>query len=524
MRAPGTTTLCWIATSAALAWAATSVALLLLHMARYGGILSGSDGPLAGSDQFLYMDFIRQSGSHLLIGEQFDLTIGHQVYLEPIYLLGGLLWRCGLSIAAAFWSLKLLAAPVLALGICAVVARSVVRPGERLVAVGLALFYMSPLVPVLRWSGAVTGVDAFRMILPAGESMPAWELWGYLHAAVAMGALAFALMGIVSLADGARSRRLIAGTAGCAGLAAWLHPWSGAIFILVTAAILLRAPSRRLLTALMAPLAAVAAPLAYLAILPHVDAGWQTLSRQNGASLAFVPVWMLVVVLLPLAAPAAWGWRAFAAGSLRTVLIAWPLAALAVYVVSPQFRYHALQGISIPLAVLAVAGWRELRLPRLGVLAALAAIIAGPAYEVSTLRDSLRAGISPYSFTPDDRHALAYLDQLRTPGGVLSRYYLGMTVPAYTGRRTWIGETTWTPSFAVRRAEAEAAFDGGLSAAQTLRFVRAVAPSYVLRDCGASRSLDQVLTQLPASIHRFGCAAVFVLPTAAARSAGSAAR
>ncbi len=457
----------------ALAWAFTSVAILAVR----GGVLSGSDGPLAGSDQFLYMDYIRQSGAHLLIGEHFDLTIGHAVYLEPLYLIGGLLWRAGLSVAAAFWALKLLAAPVLALGVCALVVRCIAGSGARLAAILLALFYFSPLVPLLRWTGAVTGLDAFRLDLPSGESMPAWELWGYPHAAVAIGLLALALTGAVLLIGGSRSRRLIAGVTLCAGFAAWIHPWSGAIFLLVVGTLCIRAPAR----ALIPPALAVLAALAYLAILPRVDAGWHTLSGQNGVAIG--PLWMFLAALLPLAVPAVWGVRAIPRGTIRTLLVAWPLASLAVFLVSPQFRYHALQGITLPLAVLAVAGCAQVPRARLlGIVALVAAVVAGPAFELTTLRDSLHSGFAPYAFKPDERRALAYLDHVPTPGGVLSRYYLGMAIPAYTGRRTWMGETTWTPDFVKRRAEAELAFDGRASIVSLVSTLR---PRFVLSDCGA---------------------------------------
>src|SRR5437588_12175516 len=107
----------------ALLWAAVPVAVLLIHVLRLGGVLSGSDGPLAGADQMLYMDEIRQSGAHGLIADHFDLATGHAVYLNPLYLLGGLIWRAGAPVQVAFWALKLIAAPVLALGVVGFLSR-----------------------------------------------------------------------------------------------------------------------------------------------------------------------------------------------------------------------------------------------------------------------------------------------------------------------------------------------------------------------------------------------------------------
>jgi hypothetical protein len=369
---------------------------------------------------------------------------------------------------------------------------------------------MSPIVPLLAWTGAVGGMRRFELDLPAGETMPAWQLWGYPHAAIAMGLLALALAGAISLAEGARSRTRIAGVAFAAGMAAWLHPWQGAIFLAVIGALLLQARSRETLATFAAPVLAVLAPIAYLAILPHADAGWRVLSMQNTAGR--VPIWMLLAALGPLVVAALWGARALSRGPLATVLVTWPLAAIAVYLVSHQFRYHALQGLSIPLAAMAVAGWRASpRAAWVGAFAVGAAVAAGVAYEATTLRDSVRAHVAPYMLTAGERQALTFLDSTPQPGGVLARYYLGMTVPAYTGRRTWVGENTWTPDFARRAQAAEALFGGAFSAAKTQRFVRLIGARFVLVDCGAHAQFDRALGSLVASAHRFGCARVYVL-------------
>lgn len=38
-----------------LGWAFVPIALLVYHTLVHGGVLSGSDGPLAGADQLFYM-------------------------------------------------------------------------------------------------------------------------------------------------------------------------------------------------------------------------------------------------------------------------------------------------------------------------------------------------------------------------------------------------------------------------------------------------------------------------------------
>jgi hypothetical protein len=177
---------------------------------------------------------------------------------------------------------------------------------------------------------------------------------------------------------------------------------------------------------------------------------WRIDARQN--SVGHDPVWMIAVVLAPLLLVALAGIRRYPRGPLRTALVSWPVAGLLVYFASSQFAYHALQGISIPLAVLALAGWRgalgaraaaaarSRRLIATGAIAALAAFtIPGTLYELTSFRDSERSGAAPYWLTPGEHAALAYLQRDPTPGAVLSTQYLGMAVPAFTGRRTWVG-------------------------------------------------------------------------------------
>ena len=60
--------------------------------------------------------------------------------------------------------------------------------------------------------------------------------------------------------------------------------------------------------------------------------------------------------------------------------------------------------------------------------------VPGAIYELQTFHDSERTGAAPYWFTPGEHAALAYLDRLKAPGAVLARQYLGMAVPAFTGR------------------------------------------------------------------------------------------
>jgi hypothetical protein len=541
LRRPARSLLLPAAIAVALAWALVPMALLAYHTLRHGGVISGSTGPLAGADQLFYMDQIRQSAQHLLITDHFDLTLGHAVYLNPLYLLGGIVWLIGVPLQAAFWALSLVGAPLLAFGAVALAVRTLPSRRQRAAAVALGLFYMSPIAPLLGWTGAVGPVARYQLLLPAGESMPAWQLWGYPHSGVSVGLMALALIGAASAVRGASSPRLIGGVAVAGGLCAWLHPWQGGTLIAVLLVLILESRSRRVTTVLAIPLTATVAPLIYEFVLEHSDAAWRIDSAQN--TVVHVPWWAMLVVLGPIVAIALVGIRTVARGPLRTILITWPLAALAIYFGTSEFPYHALEGISLPLAVLAVAGWPRCygairsHVPSLqrgskaaatvgvalaSVLVALCTI-PGAAYEVTNFHDAERSGAAPYFLTPDDDDALSYLDHLKTPGGVLARDYIGMAVPAFTGRRTWVGEWTWTPDFDQRSALAEQLMSGRLPNAEARELVAGTGARFILSDCGAQAPLSRQLGSMVASTHRFGCAAVYELRDATAASSRASA-
>ena len=58
-----------------------------------------------------------------------------------------------------------------------------------------------------------------------------------------------------------------------------------------------------------------------------------------------------------------------------------------------------------------------------------------------------------------------------------------MAVPAWTGRRTWVGHHAWTPDYQRRREQADALFNGGLDPGQARSLVAAIGPAYLLADC-----------------------------------------
>jgi hypothetical protein len=513
----------WLTALIAVVWAAVPLIVLGLHVLRHGGVLTGADGALAGADQMLYMDEIRQSAQHVLITDHFDLAIGRPVFVDPLLLITGLVWLAGVSIAATFWLLQLLAAPVLAAGTFAFVARCLSSTRARVLALVLGLFYLSPLVPLLVWTGAVTPFQHFALIFPAGEAMPAWQLWGYPHAAVCMGLLAASLAGACAVADGSDGRRrLVVGVSAAALIVGWLHPWQGATLIAVLTALAVRSRSRAVAQRLLIPILAAAAPMLYEAILARTDAAWRIESASS--AVGHVPTWMLLVTVLPLGFVAMTGIRAVPR-PMRDALVAWPVAGLAIYFATSTFPYHALQGISIPLAVLAVAAFdrqadrmRRLRAVRwLGAGLATLCVAAGVSFEAVTFADSMRSSVASYWLGRGSRAALAYLDRSRERGGVFAAYHIGMAVPAFTGRRTWLGEWTWTPDFSRRQTLADELIGGRMAPVAARALVAAAGARFVLVECEPPHSLRSLLGPMVVSERRFGCASVYVLRTVRAR-------
>src|SRR5205085_8576071 len=170
-------------------------------------------------------------------------------------------------------------------------------------------------------------------------------------------------------------------------------------------------------------------PLVYYAILGKADINWKL--AQLASKHAF-PFWSIALAVLPLLLGAIVAYRTrpttFVAAATRT----WPLAAFGLYLLSGTSLgatpLHAFQGITVPLAVLAVEGlqllgWRRLPRPLL-IGAVLIALFTIPA----TLKElSLAHGLAAPShgnanfITRDERSALDYLAHDQQAGSVMTQ-------------------------------------------------------------------------------------------------------
>jgi hypothetical protein len=489
---------------------------------------TGTDGVFV-VDQMQYLAWIRDASHHVLISNLFMLAHSPADFFEPLFAISGGVAALG----AAPWVVLLLWQPVAVLAVFfatrAYVHRALDGAAARGTALVLALFFIG--------SGAViaeklvhTGVAArLQWSAITNDLWLGFWSWGYPFGLVALAAMMAAIL--------AYERDRAAGRAGwapplLAALASAVHPWQGGTLILVLigaeTVMWRRGESFRIRALLPVTVAATLPPL-YFSILNHTDPSWKL--AQSSARGSF-PLWMVALTLGPLLVPAALVYRVRAQTFLALVTRLWPAAALVLFLISETrlsaAPTHALLGITIPLAVLAVDGVRSVRwrgrLARHGTLAAVAAVVVAIvpaiAYELSAARRLVTpgplhgqaSGPGDANFIdPGERKALDYLADDPRSGGVLTRFYLGTVVPGITGRQTYVGNPYFSPDYLKRIATTDQLFLGKLSPKAARTLARNSGARFALADCQSPAVLVSELSPISSSVHRFGCATVLVL-------------
>jgi hypothetical protein len=240
-------------------------------------------------------------------------------------------------------------------------------------------------------------------------------------------------------------------------------------------------------------------------------------------------VWLVVKAFVLLVLPAALAYRVRAPSFLALTARVWLFAVVAIFALSEwqgSGSTHALLGATVPLGVLAVEGirtlsWRALArhlprpavsLPALAVVAIAVLTIPGTVYMLKYAHKAVRPRQGNANFiAPGESAALSYLAHDPQPGGVLTRFYLGMVVPAQTGRQAYTGNCYWSePNCRSRSVAAEELLAGDLSPAQAIGLVRRTGARFVLGDC---RSVDIAaeLEPITSAVERFRCATVYVI-------------
>ena len=500
-----------------VAFGAVSVWVLGLDLWQvfvHGRHWTGTDG-LFLTDQMQYLAWISDASHHLLVSDLFVLRSTPADYFQPLVVISGAIAALGVAPWVAF----ILWQPVAVLAafgaVRAYVRRSLAGRWERRAALALALFFGS-------W-----GV--------LGDLWLPFLSWGYPFALIAV----VAMLGALLLYDRARADLRVAwGPPLLGALTSSLHPWQGeeVILIVIGAEVLLRAggsePATRRLALPAATVIGTALPLAYLAILGRLDPAWR-LARD--ASHHTYSLTSIALALAPLLVVAAFAYRGRPRSFLALATRAWPLAAVAVYVLSESSLsatpLHAFTGITIPLAVLGVegvqrAGWG--RVPArfaLAVLAVAAATIPASEYELRVATYYAAPATGNASFVSRSMvRALDYLKGDPEPGGVLTRAYLGVIVPGATGRHTYVGGCQWSQPRCPRRVIGARALLGDAMRPRAARaFVLGTTARFVLSGCNWGRNLATALAPITVSVHRFGCARVYqiTVESAGADSIGS---
>ncbi len=478
----------------------------LIEVIAHGQVWTGTDGVYL-VDQMQYLAWIRDASKHVLASNLFVLRSTPADYFQPAVAISG-----GLSaLGVAPWLSLLLWKPV-AVGAAFFAVREYARRSlrglwARRAALVLGLFFGS--------FSIVYG--SFGVV---GDLFPGFLTWGYTFGLIAVAVMLAALLAY----DRRRAARRLAWAPALLGaLAAALHPWQGELLILIVAGAELVArrtgqppPRRRGLPVIT--VVATAIPLAYYAILGRVDLSWQLARVASKHAFSF---WTIALALAPLVLPAALAYRRRPVSFLGVATRTWPIAAIGVFVASSSdlsaTPLHAFEGVTIPLAVLAVEGVRRAafsRLPRrrlLGALAVALATVPATAYELGSARSLVAPSAGNANFiTGDERRALEYLEQDRQPGGVITRFYLGAVVPAETGRRTYVGDCLWSePNCTDRAQDAQELLDGSFDSRTARAFVLQARARFVLADCQSQADLVQLLGPIVRSVHRFGCASVY---------------
>ena len=498
-----------------------------------GRQLTGSDG-LFPPDQLQYLTWIRQASLHWLIGNEFDFRTDHRVFLHPGFLLSGLVHRwTGASLQVSYIAVWKPIAVLVAFFGCRQYVRRLV-PGTW--AARAALF--SALFVVMPWSALFKSIGStpqrmYTFDFISGELWTGQMLLGYMMTAVAVYSMPFVLLGVERFRSGAgvglRGNLLLAASAAGALLVMWLQPWQGGELLLIISAVELWRRYRHQVPIdyrLSFVLAAGALPAIYYAWIGATDTSWKlaSVANQGGAQpLWSWPLWAIALTLAPLAIPAAFALRGPVIGWQSTAVRVWPVSVLVVYL-QPfgTFPYHSVQGLMLPLSILAAQGLTTRRpegLPRtrwwMVVPVLVLLTVPGTIHKLNLVRNNIHGVAYPYYVFGGEDKALNFLEQSPIPGGVLTDTYGGLMVPPLAGRESYIGPFSWTPSWDVRANITGTFFAGKLGPRAAQRFVLGTGSRFVFQECKgrvqAPLDLKEDLGGLVQSTHDFGCARVYVL-------------
>lgn len=502
-------------------------------------VWSGSVGGLL-DDSMQYLTWIGESSSHFGAGNLFRLEPPTRVFVHPGILFSAFLHKLGVSIPMSYAILIPVAGIALCAGAFMLISSVMKRGWGRVVALAIALFCTAP----LSLFELVPGLDQAMVRLVAGDLRTLLPLWGYPYStfAVALACFSFVWFG-KSRAKGATFSAAL-----CLGvfMTAWLQPWQGStLMISIVACEALLAFTR---LSKIAPersgewkLAATAVlaglpPLIYYWVLGHHDQSWIASERNLDLVSGSTQLELIPLIVAPLAIPA----LLIAFVPVKTtqdlVVRVWPVVGIGqAFLLSvtglANSPSHALRGVAIPLAVLAVCGVGNLmrssqRSGRAAVAVLGIIVIAGIGTygEVRTQIDAvwgtgLNSVVAHPYISNDDQHVLDWLAASQIKGGALGDIgKVSTMIPLHTGRQVWMGHGSWSPNTVDRREAVSAILLGAPCCQKALlgmsngQFVQATGARFVVVSCGFPT--DRVIAELmpvTQEIHRFGCNTVIVI-------------
>ncbi|HEU0023383.1 MAG TPA: hypothetical protein VFQ12_02040 [Thermoleophilaceae bacterium] len=492
---------------------------VLLPLALQGRPLSGVEG-LFPPDQFQYFAWIREAAHHGLIGNRFDLAPGERPFLHPGFGLSGLVHNVtGLSIPLSYLLWKPVAVVVTFVGCLLYVRRLLPPGGQQRVALVIALFSVMPTVAVVAWSDWGGNPRQYMFDFISGEMWSGQYLWGYLMTGIAVFTMPLVLLGLESWRASRRPLTLALCALG-ALVVFWLQPWQGGTLLLIVAvveALRFWRTRERPPAALLAVFAAGSAPAIYYLILSRTDSAWKLASESNAAGVQPLwswPWWAIALTVMWLVVPAALAYRLPAPTWQEQAVRVWPFAAAVVYLAPfGTFPYHAIQGLALPLGILAVQGVASVARPRPALVVAALVLLTVPgfAHKLELPRNSIHDNIYPYYLLEGERQALDALERDPRPGGVLAAEYGANLVPYRTGRESYLGALSWTPDFPQRLRRSNHLFEGRLTGAAARGFVRESRARFLFASCRPSADLRPVLGSMLRSARQFGCATLYEL-------------
>ncbi len=497
----------------------------LASESRPNRIWTGTDGPFIG-DQMQYLGWINDAAHHLLIGNPFQSIGTTGYYLHPGLAISGGLVRLGLSSSAAYLVWKPVAVIVLFAAVRFYVRRLVLGIAARRAALVLALFYLSPL-SLLSDANWLSVGDRLALQAIGTEMWPGLYLWGYPFTALSVAAIPLVLLAYGRDRETGRIRPW----APLGGLiCAWLQPWQGATLLaalFVSEMFLWHRHRRFLPDLLVVTCGATAAPLAYYSLLSRFDPTWALSGHVNLVTFPWLP---LVVIMAPLSIFGVLAYLQPSVDFQDVALRMWPIVAIFIYALISishvgTFPLHSLQGLSIPVAVLAVTGARRLRTgrlsrsmrvlrPALAIVAVGVMILPAGVHELDSataLGNPVFGAQQPFFITASEQEALGDLRHNPLPGSVLAPVYLGQTIPAETGRQTWVGIRSWTPHFDRRTVLAGELFSGTLDRTAARGLVRSSDARFLLSDCAHRIDLRGLLGPALATVRNVGCATLYTV-------------